>query len=71
MGGDGISAKSRACGEGRLIDNELAEVGEVLEGDRVFGKKVLGWWIRGEDMETFPEDLFEAERKEYYFIENS
>ena len=35
------------------VGNELVEV-------RVFGKKVLGWWIRGENMETFPEDPFET-----------
>ena len=41
-------------------DNELVEVRGFSEGDRRgFGKKVLGWWIRGEDMETFPGDLFE------------
>ena len=43
------------------VDNELAEVRGFLEGDRRgFGKKILGWLIRGEDMETFPEDPFET-----------
>ena len=36
-------------------------LGGFWEGDRRgFGKKVLGCWIRGEDMETFPEDPFET-----------
>ena len=34
------------------IDSELAEVGG-------FRKEVLGCWIQGEDVETFPEDPFE------------
>ena len=57
---------SGACGGGRSVgaeshvNNELAEVGGFLEGDkRGFRKEVLSRWIRGEDMETFPEDMFE------------
>ena len=31
-----------------------------MEGDRGgIDKEVLGRWIGGEDMETFPEDMFE------------
>ena len=41
------------------VNNELAEVGGFSEGDRQgFGKEILGRWIGGEDMQTFPEDTF-------------
>ena len=55
----GSIAGSGACGGGRSlgaethVNNELAEVGG-------FGKDIQGRWIGGEDMETFPEDMFET-----------
>ena len=43
------------------VSSELATVRGFSESDRWgFGKKILGWWIQGEDMETFPEDPFET-----------
>ena len=39
----------------------MKELVGVSEGERWgFGKEVLGRWIGREDMETFPEDMFEA-----------
>ena len=43
------------------VNNELAELGRFSEGNRgEFGKEILGRWIGGEDMETFPEDTFDT-----------
>ena len=63
----GSIARSGASGGGSPVgtetgvDNELARLGGFSEGDRWgLSKKVLGRWIRGEDMETFPEDPFET-----------
>ena len=57
----GASRGGSTVGTETGVNNELAKVRRFSEGDRrVFGKKVLGSWIRGEDMETFPEDSFET-----------
>ena len=43
------------------VHNKLAEVWGFEESDRGrFDEKVLGGWIRGEDVEAFSKDTFES-----------
>ena len=58
----GSTASSRACGGGaglwgqRLVSTmSWQRLGGFSEGDRRrLGEEVLGCWIQGEDIETFP-----------------
>ena len=51
----------RIMGAEARVHNKLAEVRGFAESDRGgFDEEVLGGWIRGEDVEAFSKDLFEA-----------
>ena len=41
------------------LNSELAEFEGFADSDKSrFSEEVLGWWIQGEDVETFPKTLF-------------
>ena len=61
VAGSGASGGGRIMGVEAHVHNQLAEVRGFAESDRGgFEEEVLGRWIRGEDVEAFSKDPFEA-----------
>ena len=61
VAGSGASVGGMIMGVEARVHNELVEVRRFAESDwRGFDEEVLDWWIRGEEVEAFSKDLFEA-----------
>ena len=61
VAGLGASGGGRIMGAEAHVHNKLAKVRGFVESDRGgFDEEVLGGWIRGEDVEAFSKDPFEA-----------